>query len=204
MTVYGVVDIYEEPQYIWVYPILAFAWVFAFAFAYDGVLNNRGFSGKRFILLVFCLVVASSGVTHAVWFFGTPKWSFTLSTDKSTYAENETVQITVTLKNLGYVPLSFPSTVDPPLIVTISDFRGGTDWYSSVAYHNRTTFTISPGQSLTRTFAWNQTPITVQPPLIVGPGTYFVFAEVPDPSHGNAEPYGSFYASATFNITSTS
>jgi hypothetical protein len=200
--------------YVWAVPLLALGWVFAFAFAFDYLLNKRGFSVKRLLLLAFCLIVASSGVTHAVWIVATPRWSFTLSTDRSTYVQNETVQITVTLKNVGYLTQSFLSTLDHPIIVDVwtTDLVGGyldrglQVWYSPVADENQTMLTISPGQSLIRTFAWNQTPIyNTQPPTIVAPGTYIVEAFVPDPEfYPHTQPYLSpFWAETTINITST-
>lgn len=200
---------YAGDVYFWVYPLVVFGWVFAFAFAFDFVLDKRGFSGKRLILLVFCLIIASSGVTHAVWIVGTPKWSFVVSTDKSAYMQDETVQITVTLKNLGYIPHCFPSYTSPPIIVEIwnADLTVGSPpepalqvWYSVFVYKHQTTFTISPGQSFIRTFAWNQTDI--QYPVPIGPGTYIVNAYVPD-SYGDAEPHISpFWNETLFNITS--
>lgn len=207
------IDYYAGDVYIWEYPLLVFGWVFAFAFAYDFVLDKRGFGGKRLIILVFCLIIASSGVTHAVYIVGTPKWSFAVSTDESSYIQNETIHIAVTLKNLGYIPHSFPSIVDPPIIVVIwnADLVASSPpqpglqvWYSVFVNKNQTTFTISPGQSFTRTFAWNQT--YTESSVQIGPGTYIIDAFVPDPSsYPLVEPYLSpFWAETIINITSTS
>jgi hypothetical protein len=187
-------------QYVWIYPFLAFAWIFAFVFAFDHVLNNRGFSGRRFLLLIFCLIIASSVVTHAAWIVGTPKWSFMVSTDKSNYMQNETIQITVTLKNIGYIPHSFISITDPPLIVEVEGI-----WYTPIVDRNQTTITLSPGQNLTRTFTWNQTITYVQPPVPVRPGAYYLYAFVPDPnSYPSTLPYlPPFWSRTIVNITST-
>jgi len=202
---------YAGDVYFWVYPLLVFGWIFAFTFAFDFVLNQRGFSGKRLIILVLCLMIASSGATHAAYIVGTPKWSFTVSTDKSTYMQNETIHITVTLKNLGYIPHSFSSNVDPPILVGVwtTDFYGSYPekglqvWYNVFVIKNQTSFTISPGESFTRTFAWNQTYSYFSGQ--VGPRTYIVSAFVPDPSSSTTEPYLSPFRNETLiNITSTS
>jgi len=195
--------------YIRAYPLLAFGWVFALAFAFDYVLDKRGLSGRKFVLLVFCLIVASSGVTQAAFTVGTPKWSFMVSTDKSTYMQNETIQITVTVKNLGYIPHSFLSNTDPLILVGAwtADFYGSSPeqgvqvWYSVFVFKNQTSVTISPGQSFTRMFEWNQTNIYSSVP--VGRGTYIVEAYVAD-LYGEPEPFPSpFWNQTLINITST-
>jgi hypothetical protein len=208
------VAVYQEVQYIWAYPILAFAWIFAFAFAFDHLLSNQRLNRRKLLVLIFGLIIASSGVTHAVWVIGTPKWSFTVSTDKSIYALTEDIHITVTLTNLGYIPHSFPSIVDPPVIVDVRNtyyIAGNPEpdiqmWYTAILNLSQTTLTIPPGQSLTRTFVWNQTVIYPESSLGVTPGTYVVDAFVPDPRvYPSLSSYlPPFWATIYINITATS
>lgn len=160
------------------------------------------------------MIIASSGVTHAAWVIGTPKWSFTVSTDKSIYALTEDVHITVTLTNLGYIPHSFSSIADPPVIVEVLNtyyIAGNPEpaiqmWYTAALNKNQTTLTIPPGQSLTRTFVRNQTVIYPESSLRVTPGTYVVDTFVPDsrlyPSLSSYLP--PFWAETYINVTATS
>jgi hypothetical protein len=207
------VTVYQEVQYIWAYPILVFGWVFCFAFAFDYLLSNQKLSWRKLLVLVFGLIIASSGVTHAAWVIGTPKWSFTVSTDKSVYALTEGVHITVTLTNLGYISHSFSSIVDPSIIVEVwsthyveGDPEPDVDmqmWYTAIVNQSQTTLTIAPGQSLTRTLVWNQTVIYPESSLLVTPGTYVVDAFVPDPSSTLSNYVAPFWAETYINVTST-
>jgi hypothetical protein len=205
------VTIYQEVQSIWVYPILVSAWIFCFAFAFDYLQSNKKFSRSKSLVLILGLIIASSGVTYAVWVVGTPKWSFTISTDKSIYAPTEDVRITVTLTNLGYIPHSFSSMVDPPIIVEVwstdSNFgyleKSLQTWYTPFLNQNQTMLTIPPGQSLTKTFAWNQTVIRPYS-LRVTPGIYLVDAFVPDLGQDLSTPLAPFWAETHINVTATS
>jgi hypothetical protein len=203
------VTVYQEVQSIWVYPILVLAWIFCFAFAFDYLQSNQKFSRRKLLVLILGLIIASSGVTHVAWVIGTPKWSFTISTDKSIYALTEDVHVTVTLTNLGYIPHSFSSIVDPPIIVevwsTYSDYDDNLEkdlqmWYTAIFNQSQTTLTIPPGQSLTKTFVWNQT----ESSLRIAPGTYLVDAFVPDLSQDLSTPLAPFWAETYINVTATS
>lgn len=214
MTVYQEVNLYQEMQYVWAYPILAFAWIFTFVFALDHLLSDQRLSWRKFLVLIFGLIIASSGVTHAAWVIGTPKWSFTVSTDKSIYPLTEDVHITVTLTNLGYIPHSFSSIVGPPVIVEVwntyyiadSPEEGLEMWYTVPLNQSQTTLTIPPEQSLTRTFVWNQTVIYPESSVRVTPGTYVVDAFVPDPRfYPSLSSYlPPFWAETYINVTATS
>ena len=105
------------------------------------------------LLIILVLVV---GVTLSFFFvLLTPRWSFTITTDKAVYAIGETVQITVTLKNTGCLPQSITSAFTDPVIVSVEE-GGAQAWFApSSVQTNQTTFTIAPDQSLTRTFVWN-------------------------------------------------
>jgi hypothetical protein len=206
------VTIYQEVQSIWVYPILVFAWIFCFAFAFDILLSDQKFSRKKLLVLTLGLVLASSGVTHAVWVVGTPKWSFTVSTDKSVYALTESVHITVTLTNLGYIPHSVSSMVDPSIVVEVWSTDTNYDdtlekglqmWYTPFLNQSQTTLTIPPGQSLIRTILWNQTVAHPESSLSVTPGTYLVEAFVPDLSFDSSTPLAPFHGETYINVTAT-
>jgi hypothetical protein len=109
------------------------------------------FGGVLIIILV--LVV---GVMLSFFFvLLTPRWSFTIATNKAVYAIGEDVQITVTLKNAGCLPQSITSAFTDPVIISVEEF-GAQAWFApSSVQTNQTTFTVAPDQSLTRTFVWN-------------------------------------------------
>ncbi len=188
----------------WMYPYLAFFWLIATGFAMYFLLNRRGLNRKRLILIAFCLILASSGITHALWIALTPQSSFTVATDKPVYLYQEIVYITVTLKNTGYVPISFTPYQNPILSVAI-ELPGFGDLFSTpylesnqtATIASNQTVTIAPGQNLTSTFVWNQ---EFSNGISVGPGTYVAYSFSPW-----GEPFLTpdqwSSASATFNIT---
>jgi hypothetical protein len=209
ITVYSVVDVYTEMQYVWAYPLLVFGWIFAFAFAFD-MLGSEKLSRKKLLFLTLGLVLLSSGVTHVVWVVATPRWSFSVSTDKSTYELGEPVQITATLENHGYIPQTFTSAVDDAITVNVEwgPFLPIPVWNAPYK-ENQTAFTISPRQRLVRTFVWNQTN-TVNPwfwNTTYMPGTYLINAFVP--KRGGATIFEDYYddmpfwATTYINVTAT-
>ncbi|MGD0158689.1 MAG: hypothetical protein ABSB89_00150 [Candidatus Bathyarchaeia archaeon] len=209
------VTVYERMQYFLMYPVLVFGWVFAFAIAFDYLVSNQKLSWRKLLVLVFGLIIASSGVTHAVYVIDTPKWSFTVSTGKSVYAPAEGVHITVTVTNLGYISHSFSTIVDPSIIVEVwsTYYEDGIPepivdmqmWFTAFVNQSLTTLTFSPGQSLTRTVVWNQTLIHPESSLLVKPGTYLVDAFIPDVSfYPDLNNYlAPFWAETFINVTST-
>jgi len=136
------------------------AWALVFAFAID-FLRDLKLSRKKLVLLTFSVMIIAMIVSHSVWAIVTPKWSFSVTTDKSTYSLGESVQITVTLKNVGFIDQSFTSSLSDPVAVSVEIVHEDPTvrtqaWYSP--YHpNPTKFTIAPHQSLERNFTWNQT-----------------------------------------------
>jgi len=105
--------------------------------------------------LILVLVV---GVTLSFfWILLTPRWSFTIATNKAVYAIGEEVQITATLKNTGYIPQTITSGFTSLVIVWVERLPDDVQvWYApSHVQTNQTTFMIDPEQSLTRTFIWN-------------------------------------------------
>jgi ABC-type multidrug transport system fused ATPase/permease subunit len=111
------------------------------------------------LLLGLGLLAVVALTIYATWFVLAPNWVFGLSTDKSSYTLGERVQITVTLENHGFVPQSITSPTTNPVVVAVYA-RALTVttqmWYSPYLL-NETSFSISPGQPLVRTFVWNQT-----------------------------------------------
>jgi len=145
-------------------------------------------------------------LTYSVWTITTPKWSFLVSTDKSTYRLGEDVNITVVLKNLGFITHSFKSRVSNPVVVDV-EYQYAENptitsqvWYSPYHY-NITEFSIKSNQSLERIFIWNQTNIHLGGEVEVG--NYLVRAFIP--SADSTIPISEdslFLAWTSINITS--
>jgi len=135
------------------------------------------------LLLGLTLLVVVALTIYATWFVLTPNWVFGLRTDKSSYALGERVQITVTLENLGFVSQSITSpTANPVVVAVYARALAPTTqmWYSPYLL-NKTSFSISPGQPLVRTFVWNQTN-SVNPEFwntTYMAGTYLIEAFIP-------------------------
>jgi hypothetical protein len=145
-------------------------------------------------------------LAYSIWVVTTPKWVFSVSTDKSTYALGEHVNVTVTIKNLGFITHSFKSQIIDPVVVIIDHVGRHTYiqvWYGPSPIHfNVTEFSVMPGQSLERSFIWDQTNIH-QEGEEAEPGEYYIKAHVPraDSTYpGDADKR--FRASTFINITS--
>jgi len=184
----------------WFTYVYIVAWALVFAFAID-FLRDLKLSRKKLVLLTFSVMIIAMIVSHSVWAIVTPKWSFSVTTDKSTYSLGESVQITVTLKNVGFIDQSFTSAVDVPFVVSVRMYDI-TIWYSPYN-RNPTEFTIAPHQSLERTFTWNQTDIGF-PEREIEPGTYVIVAFTPKVEEGwisITSHQRLFNAYTTINIT---
>jgi len=114
------------------------------------------------IILAAVSMAAVFIALYIVNFIMTPRWSFEVTTNKTVYSLGEDVQITVTLKNIGYVSSSFTAQVDNPILVSV-EYTYPTSptakyqvWYTPFQ-EIETTFTVSPSQPLVRTYTWNQT-----------------------------------------------
>jgi hypothetical protein len=103
-----------------------------------------------------------------------PNWAFSLTTDRSTYELGEPIQIRVTLENHGSVGHWFISCLSNPIEVGIR-IRGGSHIWFSRSPKAKAKFMISAGQSLERTFIWNQT-CNCSPPSQIKPDTYIIWA----------------------------
>lgn len=106
-------------------------------------------------VLIIALILVVSAMLSFFWVLLTPRWSFTIATNKAVYVLDENVQITVTLKNTGYLSQSVTSGVTDPVIVSVEEFSAQAWWAPDDIQINQTTFTIAPNQSLTRVFIWD-------------------------------------------------
>lgn len=180
LTALGLAYLYYKTLVLPFWFALAYivAWAWVFASAADFFVGNGKLSGKKFLLLTFGVMIISTTVTHSVWTIVTPRWSFSVTTDKSSYNLGEDVQIIVSLENLGFIEHSFKSAVNIPFVVSVEMVHDNPTlktqvWYSP-CHPEATKYTLSPHQSLERTFTWNQTN-TVNPWFwnqTYTPGTY--------------------------------
>lgn len=191
LTVLGLTALYAQfslAHLFW----LVFAYVIAIFCTYIFVVQplltgERRLAGRTIILLMFSMVTIGGVITHTAWMVITPKWSFSVTTDKSTYALGEDVRITASLQNLGFITHSFESALRNPVMVSVEyqPTENPTStiqvWYSP--YHwEITQLSIAPNQSLERHFIWNQTN-TANPwfwNASYMPGTYQLVAFIPD------------------------
>lgn len=154
-------------------------------------------------ILIIVLILVASAMLSFFWVLLTPRWLFTIATDKADYAIGENVQITVTLRNTGYLPQSVISAVTGPVIVSVEEFSAQVWWAPADIKINQTTFTLTPNQFLVRTFVWNGSRWSQER----HPGTYTVKAMIPNAqihaiSDVDTEDGRQFYAYTTINITS--
>jgi hypothetical protein len=136
-------------------------------------------------LTVLATVLASIFIVpYTAYAITTPRWSFTVSTDKTVYKLGENVTITATLTNNGYITHSFTSSYKDPILI---GFNYEKHWFGVVfisnMQRNKTEFSIAPGQSIQRTMVWNQTilkwPTRKLVPLTTL-GDYYIRAEIVD------------------------
>jgi len=159
------------------------------------------------LLLGLILLVIVALAIYGTWFVLTPNWVFGLATDKSSYSLGKEVQITVTLENRGFIPHSITSPTANPVVVAVYALYEAPTlstqvWYSPYVL-NETTFSVSPGQALVRTFVWNQTNF-VNPGLwntTYKVGTYRVEAFIPESSDLTGSKL--FSAMVYLNVTAT-
>lgn len=172
-------------------------------------------SGKvrtRKLLLGLTLLVVVALAIYATWSVLTPSWSFEITTDKPVYTLGENVQITVTLKNKGYVSHSFTAAVDNPVLVSIEYVNPNNPtvkyqvWYTPYQ-KSETTFTVSPNQPFTRTCTWNQTDIQGWQfwNTTYMAGTYYIEAFIPkkEESFPIISDHALFLAWVYINVTAT-
>jgi len=184
-------------------------WALLFASAVD-FFDNRSYgrlSGRKFLVLAFGVVLVSALFTHSVWAIITPRWSFVVSTDKTTYRPGEPLSITVSLKNNGLISHSFKSALSNPIFVSVEyQYSPSIPFLHQVYYspfsETVAAFVVEPGEILERSFLWNQTDI-YNPEQEIEQGLYWIHALIP---RETAETIGFdniFSAWTSINITST-
>jgi hypothetical protein len=156
---------------------------------------------KKGKIVSIALIVTAIGamVPYSVWTFlsplYTPNWTFSLITDRSTYELGESAQIRVTLENHGSVGHWFVSCSSNPIVVGIRRRARGFVWLSMRPTHDRKTrFMIPAGQSLERTFIWNQTCNTPRSQIV--PDTYTIVAYIPL----SRDVYTGWFEQSTFKV----
>ena len=206
LTTVGLADLYYgmlPPSLLFILGYIM-AWALLFALAVDFFGSKGKLSGKKVLVLTFVVMLSSTLFTHLFWTVTTPNWSFSVSTDKSTYRLGELVTITASLRNLGFLPHSFKSGISDPVLVSIEYFGGSQLWFNRFN-ESVTEFSIEPSDSLVRNFVWNQTKNTnLWSGKEIEPGTYYIRALIP--RAGSGQPIGFdnlFGAWASINITST-
>ena len=177
---------------------------FVYAFLVEPLMKRL--SRRRILLLTFGVMSMALVSAQSIWIIITPKWSFSVSTDKSTYMLGETVMIFVSLKNMGFITHSFKSKVTNPVEIIIERPYGDNPtvskqvWYSPYQL-KETECSVEPNRILQRNFLWNQTDIH-SPEEDIETGTYYIIAFIPD-----AQSVGwqsrLFYTYTIINITST-
>lgn len=179
------------------------AWALLFGFAVDFFGGKGKLSGKKVLVLTFVVMLISTLFTHSIWTITTPNWSFSVSTDKSTYRLGELVTITASLRNMGFIPHSFKSGIGDPVLISIEYWGGPQLWFSRF-HESVTEFSIEPSDSLVSNFVWNQTKNTrLWRGEEIEPGTYYIRALIP--RAGSGQPIGFdnlFWAWTSINITS--
>jgi hypothetical protein len=152
---------------------------------------------KRIISIALIVIAIGLAVPYSAWTIVVPNWSFSVSTDKSTYRLGKDVEITVTLRNMGFITHSFKSEVKVIYVSIRNRSTGIHVWYSS--YHLQDmVFSLEPNQILQGNFLWNQTNIH-QPEEEIEPGEYRIEARIPESDWDNYL----FWAKTYINITST-
>jgi len=207
LTALGVVVVYVGNFALSFWLIIAYLIAYPCIFALISVPAGKGkLSWKKIFLLTFSITIIAIAVTSSVWTIVTPRWSFSVATDKTTYALGESVEITVSLENLGFITHSFTSRVSDPIVVSI--LHGLSEVWFSPPHENKTEFSIRPKESLERHFIWNQT--NTSNPWFWNqtymPGTYSIYAFIPSTDSERVIPWdvnNLFMAWTSISITST-
>lgn len=165
-------------------------------------------TAKRILLLTTSITIIAITITNLVWIVITPKWTYSVTTDKSSYKMGEDLKIAVSLRNMGYITHSFKSRISNPVVVSI-EYQPTEDptstiqvWYSPFE-SEVTEFSVGPNSSLDRHFIWTQTPTAnLWFSEEIKPGIYQIHAFIPhvDSFHVSSNPL--FYAETSINITS--
>lgn len=208
LTVVASIVVHVGTQLLVFYSALAYMVIpfFIYALLVEPLMEKL--SRKKILLLTFSVMVIAIVSTQSVWVIITPKWSFSVSTDKSTYKLGETVNISMSLKNMGFIAHSFKSKVSNPVVMSIEHLYGDNPTIRKQVYYSpyrleETDFSVESNQILQRTFLWNQTSVH-SPEEEIELGTYYIIAFIP--SAGSTMPVSVdnlFWTWASINITST-
>lgn len=208
LTVVASIVVHVGTQLLVFYSALAYMVIpfFIYALLVEPLMEKL--SRKKILLLTFSVMVIAIVSTQSVWVIITPKWSFSVSTDKSTYKLGETVNISMSLKNMGFIAHSFKSRVSNPVVMSIEHLYGDNPTIRKQVYYSpyrleETDFSVESNQILQRTFLWNQTSVH-SPEEEIELGTYYIIAFIP--SAGSTMPVSVdnlFWTWASINITST-
>lgn len=197
---------------------LVFAYAIAISCTYLFVVQplltgERRVARRMIVLLMSSMVTIGGVVMHTAWTVVAPTWSFSVSTDKSTYTLGEEVRITTSLQNPGFITHSLRSALADPVVVSVEHqpTENPTStiqvWYSPHRWETAQ-FSVAPSHSLKRDFIWNQTN-TANPWFwddIYMSGTYQVVAFIPDAEAEYLSPFGAhmlLIAFAVFNVTAS-
>lgn len=189
---------------------LIIAYPCTFAIFVPLLTNDGKLSGKQVLLVTFSITAVSIAVSSSVWTIVTPKWSFSVTTDRSAYRVGENVEITVSLKNAGFISHTFKSRISNPVVVSIEYQHTESPTSRIQVWHNPfqeniTEFSVGPNLSLDRHLIWNQTKSTnLWIDEEIEPGIYWIQAFIPE--HSSSMPIGVdniFSVWTRINITSS-
>jgi hypothetical protein len=158
----------------------------------------RAISFGMILVIVLALLIASFLSFFLVVL--TPRWSFTITTDKTIYTASDDIRFTVTLKNAGYIPQTITSGITrelsgitEPLFVVIDveeDHNGLTGyyvWYSGDPKNASSSLTLPAGNSITRTYEFNQS--LIEQGYRSGPYIIWIYAVIPKPGDNDMNDF---------------
>ena len=159
---------------------------------------------KRIVGVALIVIAVGLAVPYSAWIIVVPNWSFSVSTDKSTYSLGENVEITVVVRNMGFITHSFKSELSDAIFINCWYIAGFSQVWYSPYYLEDTVFSLGPNQILQRDFVWNLTNIH-QPEKEIEPGRYRITASVTIDYLSTAWEYveSPFWARTYISITST-
>lgn len=147
--------------------------------------------------LIIVLVLLIASLLSFFWFVLTPRWSFTITTDKTIYTSTDDIRFNVTLKNTGYIPQTITSGITREfsgltspvfVVINVEDYHsGGMEyyvWYNGDPKIASASLTLPAGDSITRTYEFNQS--LIEQRYRSGPHIIYLYAVVPKP--GDKDP----------------
>jgi len=211
LAIVGMIAFYVQEFAIafWLTIALLVAYPCAFIIFVPLLTGDGRLSAKRIFLLTSIVTILALALANVAWVIITPKWSFSVTTDKSSYKIGENIGITVSLRNMGYITHSFESSISNPVLVSIEyqHTENPTStvqvWYSPFETEV-TEFSVGPNSFLERQFTWNQTStVNLWLNEEIEPGIYWIEAFIPRVASVHVSSSPLFHAAETINITST-